>query len=455
MNFLSDIASEGVWTNFYTGKEVSGFGAVSSLSGDTNNNCALLLGIWGGWNPWPCSLPGSSQIACACEHPGQMYLQLRGLCPKSNIDQFYVPRNKERSGAVLLIGLDTTIIDYDKETISWTLLENSQNTTAVTDAPLASFVLGSHEWMIENDNVECSKKGKPYTRILKLTGCMEGEFTCSDGQCIKMEERCDQIIHCRDNSDEKQCYLLVFKEKESYNIKVPPFTIDPNDNSVEPVRVGVSISLMNVLEISEFRHTIDLKIGITLKWYENRVFYHNLKSEEALNALTDSEVSKIWVPYVIFQNTDDGEAVKVDALTQDGNIRTIVSVIREANFTRSGPEVADEIEIFRGEENIIIMTQTHSKKFHCTYLLHFYPFDTQVIEGIFILFIYDSLFKVCRVDLQIEKFAKRNVELLPDKMELLSDTELTQYFMQSWILEYNDPSTLKLYFEMLKNYYSY
>ena len=25
------------------------------------------------------------------------------------------------------------------------------------------------------------------------------------------------------------------------------------------------------------------------------------------------------------------------------------------------------------------MNQTHSKKFHCTYLLHYYPFDTQVL----------------------------------------------------------------------------
>ena len=340
---FSDIETEGVWKNYYTGSEVSGFGAVSKLSGDTDNNCALMLGLWNGWNPWPCSLPYSSQITCVCEHPGEMYLQLRGLCLKSTIDRFYVPRNKERSGAVLLIGLDTTIIDYDKESISWTLQQHSQNTTAVTDAPLASFVLGSHEWLIENDNVECSKKGAPYTRKLKLTGCREGEFTCSDGQCITMEQRCDQIIHCKDNSDEKNCYLLVFKEEESYNMKVPPFSINPIDNSIAPVKVNVSIKLFNVLEISEFRHTIDFKIGITLKWYENRVLYHNLKTAQALNVLTDSEVSKIWVPYVIFQNTDDGEAVKVDALTRDGSIRTIVSVVREQNFTRSGPEVADEV----------------------------------------------------------------------------------------------------------------
>ena len=27
---------------------------------------------------------------------------------------------------------------------------------------------------------------------------------------------------------------------------------------------------------------------------------------------------------------------------------------------------------------MITLNQTHSKIFHCTYLLHYYPFDTQV-----------------------------------------------------------------------------
>ena len=102
-----------------------------------------------------------------------------------------------------------------------------------------------------------------------------------------MEERCDQIIQCKDKSDESSCQLLVFDS--SYNNKVAPFTIN-EDKSVDPVKVNVSTSLMNVLAISEFSHTIDLKLGITLKWYENRVFYHNLKTEEALNVLSDREV---------------------------------------------------------------------------------------------------------------------------------------------------------------------
>ena len=103
-----------------------------------------------------------------------------------------------------------------------------------------------------------------------------------------MEERCDQIIDCKDESDEDNCKLIVFKK--SYKKKVPPITIDTEDKTITPVMVNVSTSLMNVLAISEFSHTIELKLGITIKWYENRVLYYNLKSKEALNIMSDSEV---------------------------------------------------------------------------------------------------------------------------------------------------------------------
>ena len=173
-----------------------------------------------------------------------------------------------------------------------------------------------------------------------------------------MEDRCDQIINCKDKSDEKSCSLIVFED--SYNKKVPPFTTDPEDNSVIPVKVNVSTSLMNVLAISEFDHTIDLKLGITLEWYENRVLFHNLKTEEDLNILSDLEVhfvhfatfevvqkiqhlpifqvNSLWIPYVIFRNTDGDEAVKVD-----DDQMTLVAVTRQGHFVRSGPEVADEV----------------------------------------------------------------------------------------------------------------
>ena len=42
------------------------------------------------------------------------------------------------------------------------------------------------------------------------------------------------------------------------------------------------------------------------------------------------------------------------------------------------------------------------------------------------------------MDLQLQQFARDNVMLVPDTMELLTDTELTQYFIQAWSLDYND-----------------
>ena len=191
INFISkfsDSEEEMQWKNYYTDTDVdTSFGTISKsvANGDTSRNCGLLVPPWNGWADWLCRIPKAHVVSCACEHPGQMYLQLRGLCPDSNIDRFYIPNNKKRSGAVQIISLKTTIIEFEKDIKYWKMTEYSQNTTALIKAPLASFALGSHQWLIENDNEECSENGEPYERVLKLTGCREGEFTCNDGQCIR------------------------------------------------------------------------------------------------------------------------------------------------------------------------------------------------------------------------------------------------------------------------------
>ena len=57
---------------------------------------------------------------------------------------------------------------------------------------------------------------------------------------------------------------------------------------------------------------------------------------------------------------------------------TSVTITREGNFTRSGRDDLDEIQIFKGEENTLTMRQTYTHKFQCVYILNRYPFDTQV-----------------------------------------------------------------------------
>ena len=155
-------------------------------------------------------------------------------------------------------------------------------------------------------------------------------------------------------------------------MKIPPITTDDQRNIV-PVQVRISIILMKIVQIKEVDHKIEFQFGIVLEWPEIRALFHNLKFKSSLNALTDEEISHLWLPYVIYDNTDMKEVVQLEEGT-----KTTVTVSRQGDFTRSGVEVADEIEVFEGGENKLTMNQTYSKKFQCEYQLHRYPFDTQV-----------------------------------------------------------------------------
>ena len=78
---------------------------------------------------------------------------------------------------------------------------------------------------------------------------------------------------------------------------------------------------------------------------------------------------------MIYENTDQKETTRLGYFTE---WETTVVVRREGNSTLSGLDVLDETELFSGENNSLIMSQTYTHTFHCAYKLSAYPFDTQV-----------------------------------------------------------------------------
>ena len=177
---------------------------------------------------------------------------------------------------------------------------------------------------------------------------------------------------CRDKSDEKGCQLIEFEN--NYNKNIPPIGISDAGGSA-PAKVDISITLMKVVEIEETDHSIHLQFGITMRWRENRVKYQHLKKKTSLNALTDHEIEKLWLPLIIYDNTDQKASTRLGWINE---WLTRVSVVREGKFTRSGLEEVDEAEIFEGAENTLVMTQTYTREFQCKYKLQQYPFDIQV-----------------------------------------------------------------------------
>ena len=182
-----------------------------------------------------------------------------------------------------------------------------------------------------------------------------------------MEKRCNQLPDCRDKSDERHCKILVLEE--GYNKKVPPI------QSNAPVNVSVSINLLKLVDIDEDDYSIEIQFEITMMWRENRVSYHNLKERDSLNALSEEDYEKLWLPEVIYENTDQKESTRLGTAWE---WKTRVIVKREGNLTRSGLETVDETEIFRGNENRLVMSQVYTHTFQCPYELAAYPFDTQV-----------------------------------------------------------------------------
>ena len=141
------------------------------------------------------------------------------------------------------------------------------------------------------------------------------------------------------------------------------------------LEVFVNISILKLVDIDEEDYSIEIQFEINLGWKENRATYQNLKGSNALNALTKKDIEKLWLPKIIYENTDQKETTRLGTIWE---WETNVEVRREGNFTKSGLEVVDEAYIYKGNENTLIMTQTYTHKFQCQYNFENYPFDTQV-----------------------------------------------------------------------------
>ena len=184
------------------------------------------------------------------------------------------------------------------------------------------------------------------------------------------------MADCKDTSDEINCRIL--KLKEGYNKRVPPVGATGREvKTLKPVPVNVSLTLFKVVAMEEEDHSIELQFQISLAWKETRATYHNLKPKSYLNALSLDEINTLWLPLVIYLNTDQQETTRLGV---EWEWSTNVNVKREGSFTRSGFEVLDETELFKGRENSLIMTQSYTHEFQCVYKLERYPFDTQVLE---------------------------------------------------------------------------
>ena len=91
-----------------------------------------------------------------------------------------------------------------------------------------------------------------------------------------------------------------------------------------------------------------------------RLKFFNLKDDTGLNALSPSEKLDIWVPELVFPNTENRLGTLVD---DDSSI----TVVKKGNYTRSDISDVENRQFYTGEENKITLSRFYNIRFLCDY----------------------------------------------------------------------------------------
>ena len=215
-------------------------------------------------------------------------------------------------------------------------------------APFTGLLFGRTEFVFSAD-AGCGRN-VAITLPVVMTTCTDEQFTCQDGFCVSMADRCNKIIDCpRDSSDEDNCQMINFDR--TYKKEFAPATIDENKNMLK-TNITVSVDLLKILQINEVDSIFSCQLQLNLLWYDQRLSYNNLKMDSNYNALSEDERDKIWTPKIIFSNTE-----KMDGLINDE--RAHASVIAKGNYAIASEASVDNAFLYKGLENPITLTRAY------------------------------------------------------------------------------------------------
>ena len=139
-----------------------------------------------------------------------------------------------------------------------------------------------------------------------MTNCRESQWTCNNGDCISIEDRCDLTDHCSDSSDELDCTKFILPL--GYNkMKYPPVEKGASFN------VGLFLNITGVKEVRLSSFAITIDVVQDTYWKDSRLAYRILNQD--LNKVESYE--ELWVPRFYIEDGSESAAEmtsKVDTL---------------------------------------------------------------------------------------------------------------------------------------------
>ncbi len=171
--------------------------------------------------------------------------------------------------------------------------------------------------------------------------------------------------------------------------------------------IEVNVDILSILEIAEVDGFLSLQLNLKLSWFDGRLTFLNLKDEQDLNTLSVEVRNTMWIPQIVFHNTES----KRESISDDQAFATIK---RNGDYTLRPLSVLHNAHLFRGDENAITISRVYSEKFLCEFDMRVYPFDTQN----------------CSVQLIMKGNSGKFARLISRELKYLGPIDLTLYYVK-------------------------
>ena len=140
-----------------------------------------------------------------CAFNKEASFNIRGLCKEAVMDtQYkfadYTPAKTITYGYMIVkFGLDNSrqfvgpkgwIISRNEFNKRWQMNHTHYPDLTLTMLDMDALPVGRHNWLIENN---ACNQGETSSQVLLMSACKESEFTCDDGKCLNITQRCNNI----------------------------------------------------------------------------------------------------------------------------------------------------------------------------------------------------------------------------------------------------------------------
>ena len=147
------------------------------------------------------------------------------------------------------------------------------------------FILGRYIWTTETGE----------SILQTITACSENEYTCRNGACIPLTNRCDRKPDCNDSSDEGSTCKILMTLSDSYERNVCP--------DKRPL-VSLKVESFGVNDVNLNQNEFTMTLQTQISWTDTRLQFTSL--DLTFNGtgveLNEGDETNIWVPLLFFEN---------------------------------------------------------------------------------------------------------------------------------------------------------